>query len=387
MSEPSAPITFSAIETKQALAEAKELIAQQVEAEDSFQESSEEAYNPAVAERTRSRLDRFRSLEARTKTTTESKEARVEGVEKKAEEDLTQRYNQRNPELPADKLRDLRAQLRDKASPDEVLRNVERFFRDPTLADEALEYLSNVTEGPLKESVLRARMMLNDQKSREIIAGRNIDPAAKTFHEKGVGSSPTELRELYRMITDGTERDHNLLFTELSNRYPFDDLKMVVAFLLKGLGFDLKAKGPSIQTAELLRLMTEVRNLQSILWVYLFFKGRLKMMRGMLEGYDLSEMPSLSFEQIAKEFIRLVEERYPQAAKLMAMAEKMGFKTLEEKIVLISQWRDATRQLSMRLYKSPKQRQDLMLVILETLEELEEKIEEEEEEKENKERS
>jgi len=44
------------------------------------------------------------------------------------------------------------------------------------------------------------------------------------------------------------------------------------------------------------------------------------------------------------------------------------------------QYRDAIRQLSPRLYKSFRHRQDLLLVILESLEELEERAAEDEEE-------
>jgi type III secretion protein W len=52
----------------------------------------------------------------------------------------------------------------------------------------------------------------------------------------------------------------------------------------------------------------------------------------------------------------------------------------EEKVgallIVISQWRDAIRNVSPRLYKSNKQRDDLLNAIIEALEELEEQEEE-----------
>jgi type III secretion protein W len=356
--------------------------AQQVASQDRFIEDVERGFNPGAVERQQARYGRFRTLESRRKATESHR--KILEVTKKSEEDLAQDYNRRNPELPANRLQRLRASLRPNQSAEEVLEEVSGTFSDPTLADEALEYLEKATEGALKESVRRAREMLNEAKGREIIAGRNVDSVAKAFNKKGLGETPTELRNLYRDIT-GNPRDHNILFTELSEQYPFDQLKLVVAFLLKGMAYDLKSKGPSIQQAELMRLMTETRNLQSILWVYLFFRGRMGLLRSLFEQYGLPLSDKLTFERLAKEFIKLAEERYPSAMKLLKQTEKLELEEDIEKIIVLMQYRDAIRGLSPRLYKSLRHRQDLLLVILETLEELEER-EEQEEGKEKKER-
>jgi type III secretion protein W len=127
-----------------------------------------------------------------------------------------------------------------------------------------------------------------------------------------------------------------------------------------------------------MRLMTETRNLQSILWVYMFFKGRMGLLRKLFEQYGLPYSEQLSFEALAKEFIKLVEERYPSAMKLLKQAEKLGLTEDLEKIIVLMQYRDAIRGLSPRVYKSLRHRQDLLLVILETLEELEERTGKEE---------
>ncbi len=373
----SSSINVAAIEAKQTQREAKELIASQVMSATRLTEDLESAFNPAAALRMSQRRDRFRPLESRSAKASESKDKKILEVSKKGEDDLADGYNKRNPELPKERLREMRSQIREGASADEILETVDRFFKDPTLADEALEYLSKSTSGDLQSSVLRAKELLNEQKGREIIAGRNVDAAAKAYAEKGTGATPTELRDLYRDIT-GTPRDHNLLFEELSKQYDFTSLKMVVAFLLKGLGFDLKSKGPSIQQAELIRLLTEVRNLQSILWVYLFFKGRMRLIQRELKKYKIPGK-NLTFELLAKGYIKLVEERYPSLTKVLQFAEKLGLRELPTRIVILTQFRDATRQLAPRLYKTPKQRQDLLLVLIETLEELEEKLEELEE--------
>lgn len=376
------PVNLSAIEQRSGQKIASQEVAQQVASQDRFIEEVERGFNPEASARQQARLGRFfRTLESRRKPAESNR--KITEVAKKTEEDLANSYNRRNPELPADRLRQLRDNLRQNQTVEEVLQEVSDAFDDPTLADEALEFLEKATTGGLKENVRRARELLNEQKGREIIAGRNVDVAAKTFHKKGIGQNPSELRNLYNEVT-GSERDHNTLFAELSNKYPFDQLKLVVAFLLKGLSYDLKSKGPSIQHAELMRLMTETRNLQSILWVYLFFKGRMGLLRSLFEQYGCSFSEKLSFDFLAKEFIKLVEEKYPSVMKLLKQIGKFGPLDDVSKIIILMQYRDAIRGLSPRLYKSLRHRQDLLLVILETLEELEEREEEEKEEKDKK---
>lgn len=370
------PVNLAAIEQRATQKEARQLDAIQDASKARFIEDVERGFNPEAVSREQSRRDKFRTLENRKKTP-QNIERRITEVSKKSEEDLAQSYNRRNSELPADRLRQLRDSLRQNQTPEEVLREVEEAFKDVTLADEALEFLEKATEGTLRESVRSARQLLNERNGREVIAGRNIDAAAKSFYKKGIGSGPSELRNLYRDVT-GNPRDHNTLFSELSEQYPFDQLKLVVAFLLKGMAFDLKSKGPSIQQAELMRLMTETRNLQSILWVYLFFKGRMRLLKSLYTQYGLELSDDLTFELLAKQFIQLVEERYPSVMKLLKQSEKLGLLDDVEKILVLMQYRDAIRGLSPRLYKSLRHRQDLLLVILETLEELEERQEEEE---------
>ncbi|MCC5832461.1 MAG: type III secretion system gatekeeper subunit SctW [Chlamydiales bacterium] len=378
MSDSIQPINLAAIEQRATQKEARQTEATQESAKARLTEELEMGFNPGAVEREQSRASRFRRLETRKKQPTEEGR-RVKEVGKKTEEDLAQGYNRRNPELPPDRLRALRDALRQGQTPEEVLKDVSREFPDATLADEALEYLEKETQGELKSNVRRARELLNELKGREVIAGRNVDTVAKSFHQKGIGQNPSELRELYRDIT-GNPRDHNTLFSELSNKYSFDQLKLVVAFLLKGLAFDLKSKGPSIQQAELMRLMTETRNLQSILWVYLFFKSRMRLIRSLYKAYGLDYEEILTFEMLAKQFIKLVEERYPSVLKLLKQLEKFGSLDDLEKIIVLMQYRDAVRQLSPRLYKSLRHRQDLLLVILEALEEMEERTAEEDEE-------
>lgn len=370
------PINLAAIEARASQRQANQAVARQEASQARLVEDLERSFNPQAAEREQSRYGRFRTIESRRKTDT-TKEA-IQAVESKTEEDLAQNYSRRNPELPADKLRRLQGDLRNSQSPEEILNQVKEAFDDPTLADETLEFLEKTTKGVLRDKVRQARELLNEKEGREILAGRNIDTVAKSAHRKGLGKNPSELRNLYREVT-GNPRDHNALFSELSSKYPFDQLKQVVAFLLKGMAYDLKSKGPSIQHAELMRLLTETRNLQSILWIYIFFKSRSKLIKSLYKQYGANLPEKLTFEKLAKDFIKLVEERYPSLLKLLKQLESLDLMEDFQKIIILMQYRDAIRGLSPRIYKSPRHKQELLLVILETLEELEDRDQEEEE--------
>ncbi len=86
-----------------------------------------------------------------------------------------------------------------------------------------------------------------------------------------------------------------------------------------------------------------------------------------------------TFEALAKLYISLVDHKYPSVLKLIQQLDAFGFTTDVEKSIILNQFRDATRELSPRLYQSVKHRQNLRLVILETLEEVEAEEEEGEE--------
>lgn len=356
--------------------EAKELIAEQSEARESAEEEYSEAFNPQAADREQARKNRARPLETRKRENV-GEVVKIKQVAKKGQEDVAQQFSKRNPELPQSKLMQLRTYISEQQTAEEILDEVESFFKDPSLADEALEFLEEVTEGELKEKVIKARHLLSEMKGREVIAGRNIDISAKAFSEKGLGS-PSELRDLYRDVT-GEPKEHNQLFSDLSSKYGYEQLKEVVKFLLQGMSYDMKSKGPSIQEAELQLLMKELKNLQSILWVYLYFKKRKRLMQSMYRRYkmDWDENEDPDFEELAKNFIQLVEDRYPSVLKIIKQAEKLGIPEIEKKIVVLTQFRDAIRELSPRLYKSMKHRQDLLAVVIEALEELDEDLEEE----------
>lgn len=378
----SGPLNINVAKAEQSagkLEGAQQVFAKQVQSEER-QTNVENIFDPERTQREQEKNEKFDRLENRfqkpEQKEKELEDQQIEKVEKKADEDLANRFAKRNYELPPDQLRSLRSALKSGVQPEALLAEIQKTFPDPTLANEAIDYLKRVGGEEFQEVITQAKEILNERYALQIKAGQNVNSVAQEFHQKGVGESPTELRDLYRELVENPERKHNELFRLYSRRYKYPELKKRVRYLLNALGSDLRSKGPSIERPELLVLLTEVRNLQSILWTYSFFKGRVKTIKAMFKLADFTSDKEWSFGKLAKGYMRLVEEPYPSVRKVLDLLEKMGLSEDVEKIAVLTQYRDANRALSNRLFDTPKQKANLHTVILTTLEQLEPEEEE-----------
>lgn len=373
-------IDLSGIQIQLRREQVQRMIARQVDAQESFVEACEESVNPWAADK--NKRDKFKTLEQRTEAgrMTEVKKNALDASDEAM--DLAKQYEQRNPELNARSLNALFKSLNPSDPAGNILQKVLAFFPDPFLADEAMEYLAAIAAGELQAAIRKAKEELNEKHKRRIVAGRNIAGQARQFAEKGLGT-PTSLRDLYRDVTHNP-REPLTLFEEFAEKYPFEKLSSVLQFMFHSLGSDLNSKGPSIDPGELYQLLNEVRTLQAILGVYRFFKGRMNLLTKYFSKNHLNYPDALTFELLAKSFVKLAMDRYPNSVKVLQLAQQ--FKVQQEpsaQIIILMQLRDAIRGLSPRIYKTDKHRQELLDAIIDALSELEDLIEEEEDEEEN----
>lgn len=376
LQDPDANITIKAMQQVQQ-EETQELNAEQQSSLSAFKNSQEEAVNPLA--RALKKEKPAKAQKSRIEKMMQSKDKADRLLPIQQLKDLADQFQRRNPELKANVLVLLRDAIKPEDSKEEIFKKLMEFYSDVTLADEALEYLLSTTDGELARKIQELKDELNQERGREIAAGRNMSTQAREAAEKGLGTA-TSMRDMYRDIT-GNPRDSTTLFDELAQKYAFKDLKKVIDFLLHSLGSDMKAKGPSIDRALLHRLFTETRSLQAILGVYRFFRGRMHLVETLFESNDLELPPELSFETLAKEFMSLASERYPSSDKVLQRAVRLGLERwIIAKIIALTQFRDAIREVAMaKIYKSLQHRDDLYLAILEALEDLEDELEELEE--------
>ncbi|MCB1119086.1 MAG: hypothetical protein KDK65_03915, partial [Chlamydiia bacterium] len=357
--------------------------AEKISSKLAFKASLEEAINPFAAKVKQKRKDKSK-LKHRIQKMLQMKDKAGKKVEmKKKMQDTADQFQRRNPELKSKALLMLRDKIKPDDTAEDILRKLREFYPDVSLSDEALEFLLETTDnGELARQVLLAKEKLNKENGTEIIAGRNVTIQARQASESGLGT-PTSMRDMYRDVVTNP-RDPNELFKELSEKYAFKDLKKVADFLLHSLGADMKSKGPSIPRGELHRLIAETRSLQSILGVYRFFKGRMRLLTSLFNKNGIKLPANLTFEKLAKEFMQLAADRYPSSDKAMVTAGRLGIeKWILAKIFVLSQMRDAVREVAMaQIFKTIQRRDETYLALLEALEDLEDALEEEEDEKE-----
>lgn len=354
----------------------------------------EEVAQEAVEDNFRAAADRamFNPLRIRSGFDTLANRVQKKGEEKKAEEakeeevisdvtaidEISEQYEQRNPELHARTLLVLKTRISAHDSIEDILKKVQEAYPDHSLADEALDFLIETSHPDLAAKCREAKELFQKTYGREIAAGRNIATQSREFAEKDIGT-PTALRDLYRNVIQNP-KDPATRFAELTETYSFEKLKTVIAFILHSLGADLKSKGPSIAPGELSNLMTESKVMQAILGVYRFFKSRMPLVMHAYEreGYRLPAR--VTFESLSKLFVKLLADRYPSGDKILQIGAQLGLEDeYMAEAILFVQMRDATRYVSPRLFRSEQHRQDTLALFLEVLKQLEEKEEEEEE--------
>jgi type III secretion protein W len=181
---------------------------------------------------------------------------------------------------------------------------------------------------------------------------------------------------MYRDIT-GNPREPLKLFDEMTDKFSYKKLSSVISFLLHSLGSDLKAKGPSIDRAELARLIAETRSLQGMMGIFRFFQMRSRLMLRQFQSYQIPVPSKLTFEMLAKMFIKLLAERYVNPEKILQTAKFLGIDEEEAaQIIVYSQMHDALKQSSPSYFRNLQHREELTKVFVELLEKIDKSLEE-----------
>ncbi|BBI16847.1 hypothetical protein DB42_BL00510 [Neochlamydia sp. EPS4] len=89
-------------------------------------------------------------------------------------------------------------------------------------------------------------------------------------------------------------------------------------------------------------------------------------------------MAKFTAHEVSRQFLYLAAERFLSSDKIIQAAVKAGAQTIEDKITLINQMRDAVRQVSIHhIFRSVQHRDEMFSAILEALSDLEDQLEEE----------
>jgi hypothetical protein len=284
-----------------------------------------------------------------------------------------------NPELKAGALIALRDQIKEGDSKEKIINTVMTFYKDALLALEALDFLLLSTSGPLKETVQAAKEAFIDTHQRELRAGRNIQQQVEEANKQGLGEPPSSLRKSYQDYTS-KELDSVSLFQDLQKKYSsYEDIKVMLQFLLHSLGSDLKPPlgadlkplPSSITTNDrpkMQNLINETKICQSILHNYNFFNARMSVIKLLFEKDHMEKPAQLTFESIAKEYMNLVSNRTFDRNSVLSLAPKLGISVdklgaqnaLRAQIAVFSQMLAASYNVSLRIFKTGTIRDDAL---------------------------
>jgi type III secretion protein W len=286
-------------------------------------------------------------------------------------------FEDENPDISGESgnaLENLLDSVKPGDSKEEILGKVKGFFPDTYLQSEALNFLSETTEGDLHDTVTETKGEFEQHFDREIKAGKNISKLAQSFAKDGLGS-PTELRQMYRDLT-GSPKEPKLLFTELTSKYKYKDMNKIIKFMMHSLGNDFRSGGPSMPKGQIHNTFQVVRSLQMILGVYRFFKTREGLVASMYKEIALPVPPQLNFESLSKAFMSIAADRYPTADRVLRQTQTLGAKGIEEKIITITQFRDAVPEVATeQIFRSVNHKHEVTGAIIGALEGLEDQLE------------
>jgi type III secretion protein W len=169
-----------------------------------------------------------------------------------------------------------------KPTPDQLRQQLGEQYEDVSHQYAALQFLEEALtqQNAPPESlatVREARRQLEQEKGPEIRAGLNVSLEAHKFSEQGVGSSQ-ELRDFYRDTVLKFE-DAEQAFEAILGQYGREKFADAAEFLIRGIGHDIEAMGPSRDKEELHAINRGLKSVQHARNLYIAFDDLLGKMQ------------------------------------------------------------------------------------------------------------
>jgi len=286
------------------------------------------------------------------------------------------------PDMPgADRIKTfiqtIRQLMRGGASPDAagLLKGLARESTDPSHQFAMLDLLEQMLgegETELRDLIRQARAQLMTDKGAEIKAGINL--AEEVNARATTPGEMQELRDLYRSEVVGFTKPQDCFRSLMASRGP-GGLADAIAFLIAGCGADLKSGMPSLEAAQLGRILTDlgcVQALQTVLEKLTQLGARM--------GQQFGEPCFLNGEQLTGRVLDLTEQAFIAAAAIAHLVGDCGMQKLLAQMDFTRELTRLFRQLSPRLFAKEGDRQRLVEAAQEHLDGLIMKEEEESEE-------
>lgn len=239
---------------------------------------------------------------------------------------------------------------------------VRQSFSDVSQQYLALSYLARHFEGSdpaLYEEALDALEELVEDHGPAIRAGLNTVDAAAGFGE-GDAAKIASFRESYRETVLGRPSLHET-FTSVLERFGADDLPRALHFLVKAVGDDLTARGPSLRGDELRSVLEDVYQLEVLATV---LDGCRDLAASMEKNFGVA---SLSVKDLMSKLVGLTAERWITSSSITGMAQNFGVNATEAKIAFLTQVKTMAREFPLKIFPEIETRDKLLTAIQDAL--------------------
>ena len=241
------------------------------------------------------------------------------------------------------------------SSVDGLLRDLARESTDPSHQFAMLDLLEQMLgegETELRELIRQARSQLMSEKGPEIKAGINL--ADEVNARATTPGEMQELRDMYRSEVIGFSKPQDCFRSLMASRGP-GGLADAIAFLIAGCGADLKSGAPSMEAAQLGRILTDLGCVQALQTVF----EKLTQL-GFRMGKQFGEPCFLNGEQLTGRVLDLTEQAFVAAAAIAHLVGDCGMQKLLAQMDFTRELTRLFRQLSPRLFSKEGDRQRLV---------------------------
>ena len=281
-----------------------------------------------------------------------------------------------NQEFMSRLARNLRGMAAAGQTPDprELLKELGRGSTDPSHQFAMLDILEQAFgagEDELRALVREAKARLAEAKGPEIRAGINL--AEEVNARATTPEQMQELRDLYRSEVVGFTKPQDCFRSLLATRGP-GGLADAIQFLIAGCGKDLASSSPSLESAALGRILTDlncVQVLQTVLDNFTQLAARM--------GKQFGDTCLLNGEQMTGRVLDFTEQAFIAANAIAAFVGDCGLAKLMAQMDFTRELTRLFRLLSPRLFAKDGDRQRLVDAAQEHLDSLIERENEEEE--------
>jgi type III secretion system YopN/LcrE/InvE/MxiC family regulator len=247
------------------------------------------------------------------------------------------------------------AQAGNLPSRDALLKELGRASTDPShqfAMLDLLEQMFDEGETALRDLVRQTRTQLMAEKGADIKAGINL--AEEVNARATTPGEMQELRDLYRSEVVGFTKVQDCFRSLLAQRGP-SGLADAIEFLIAGCGRDLAAQSPSLEKAELGRILTDlqcVQVLQTVMDALSKLASRM--------GAQFADPCLLNGQQLTGQVLELTERSFVPPEAIAHLLGECGMQKLLSKMDFTRELTRLFRQLSPRLFSKEGDRQRLV---------------------------